>query len=1031
MISTLFIKRPIGTSLFALAIALAGIIAFILLPVASLPNIDFPTIHVTASLPGASPQIMASSVATPLERQLGHIAGVTEITSTSTLGATNIVIQFELSRDIDGAARDVQAAINAARSYLPTNLPSNPTYRKVNPADAPILLLALTSEINTRGEMYDLASTVLAQKLSQIEGVGQVIVGGSSLPAVRVEVNPFQLSNAGISLNTVSKVISNANVNLAKGQLQVDGHTSQIEANDQLVKASDYRPLVVTYQNGNIVKLSDVATVTDSVENIRAAGFANGKPSVVLVIFKQPGANVIKTVDQIYNALPEFRALLPGTIQLNTVVDRTLSIRASLHDVELTLIAAIILVILVVYAFLGSIRSMFIPGVAVILSLLGTFAFMAFFKFSLNNLSLMALTISTGFVIDDAIVVLENISRLIEKGMKPFEASIKGAKEVSFTVIAMSLSLIAIFIPLTFMGGIVGRLFHEFAYTLSIAILVSLLISLTVTPTLCAYFLYRNKKNNPKNEIEVTVIKNQTNRYQQFFDRIREKYAITLLWALRHPRLMLFTTIAAVIFNVILFVIVPKGFFPQQDTGRLIGSIIGDQNISFQAMKSKLLEAMQIAQKNPNVNNLAGFVGNRSTNQGNIYLNLKEPPQRKVTSDEVITQLRKKLSQIKGATLYLQTAQDLTIGGRAGNAQYQYTLSGSSLDEVNEWAPRILERMTSIPGIADVNNDQQSHGLQMYVDVNRNTAAQLGITSQAVDQALYEAFGQNQVSTRYAPLNQYHIVMEAAPPFWQNPQTLDLIYVPSKTGQLVPLSTIAHFERGATLLAVNHQGLFPSATITFNLLPGVALGDAVNRIDATISKMHLPPTLYASFRGTAQAFQASMANEPYLILTAILAVYIVLGILYESWIHPITILSTLPSAGIGALVALLFAHTELSLVAFIGIILLIGIVKKNAIMMIDVAVSLERTEALNTRDAIYQAALLRFRPIMMTTMAAILGAVPLVLAAGAGSELRRPLGIAIIGGLIVSQMLTIYTTPVIYLYLDRAKGSASASDRIA
>jgi len=1006
MISELFIKRPIGTSLFALAIALAGIIAFILLPVASLPEIDFPTIHVQASLPGASPQIMASSVATPLERQLGYIAGVTEITSASTLGSTNIAIQFDLSRSIDGAARDVQAAINAAHSNLPSNLPTNPTYRKVNPADAPILLLALTSTINTRGQMYDLASSILAQKLSQIEGVGEVIVGGSSLPAVRIEANPLQLNHYGISLNTVSQAVSNANANLAKGQWQVDGHTSEISVNDQLSKASQYRPLIIGYQNGNTIQLSDVANVTNSVENIRAAGFSNGEPSVILVIFKQPGANVIQTVDQINKKLPEFKALLPGTVKLTTVVDRTTSIRASLKDVELTLIAATILVILVVYAFLGSMRSMFIPGVAVVLSLLGTFGFMRLFHFSLNNLSLMALTISTGFVIDDAIVVLENISRLVEGGMKPLEASIQGVKEVSFTVIAMSLSLVAIFIPLLFMGGIVGRLFHQFAYTLSIAIVVSLIVSLTITPTMCAHFLFRKQNNN------------NHNRYKQFFEKVREKYAVSLQWALQHQRLMLLTTMAAIIFNIILFVIVPKGFFPQQDTGRVMGSIVGDQSISFQAMKTKLLQAMDIAQHNPNVNNVAGFIGSsKSTNQGNIYMNLKQPPKRKITSDEVINQLRKPLSHISGATLYLQTAQDLTIGGRASNAQYQYTLSGNSLREVDMWAPRVLKRMTQISGIADVNSDQQSHGLQMFVDVNRDTASRLGVTSQAIDQALYEAFGQNQISTFYSPLNQYRVVLEAAPEFWQDPTILDIIQVPSHSGQMIPLSSFARFKRGATLLAVNHQGLFPSATISFNLLPGIALGDAVNRIDNAIAKMHLPATLYASFQGTAQAFQESVANEPYLILAALLAVYIVLGILYESWIHPITILSTLPSAGIGALLALLFTHTDLSLVAFIGVILLIGIVKKNAIMMVDVAVSLERTQNLSATDAIYQAALLRFRPIMMTTMAAMLGAVPLALAVGAGSELRQPLGIAIIGGLFVSQLLTIYTTPVVYLYL--------------
>jgi len=1007
MISTSFIKRPIATSLFALALAIAGIVAFNILPVSSLPNIDFPTIVVNAALPGASPQIMASSVATPLERQLGHISGVTEITSTSMLGSTSIVIQFDLSRDIDGAARDVQAAINAAHSNLPANLPTNPTYRKANPADAPVLLLALTSNINTRGQMYDLASSVIAQKLSQVSGVGQVIVGGSSLPGVRIEVNPVQLSNAGLSLSAVSQTVAAANVNQAKGQLQIDDHSSTIMANDQLTKAVQYRPLIVNYQNGQAVRLDQVATVTDSVENIRTAGYANGKPAVILVIFKQPGANVIATVDRIYKELPEYKALLPGTVKMHTVIDRTLSIRASLRDVEFTLIAAIMLVILVVYAFLGNIRSMFIPGVAVILSLLGTFAFMCFFNFTLDNLSLMALTISTGFVIDDAIVVMENITRLVETGLKPIEAAIQGAIEVSFTVIAMSLSLIAIFIPLIFMSGIVGRLFREFAFTLSIAILVSLLVSLTITPTMCAHFLYRKKEKEIK-----------PNRYQIFFEKLRQHYARGLKWALQHQRLMLLTTLAAIFFNIVLFIIVPKGFFPDQDTGRLIGSIVGDQNISFQAMDRKIVHMMGIVQKDPNVLGVAGFVGsNKATNQGSIYITLK--PERKLTSDQVIGELRKKLATIKGASLYLKTAQDLTIGGKAGNAEYQYTLSGSSLDEVNLWAPRILAKMMKVSSIVDVNSDQQSHGLQTYVDVNHDAALRLGVSAQAADQALYDAFGQNQISTMYSMLNQYHVVLEAAPQYWQDPKTLNLIYVPSSSGTLVPLSAFAHFVSGATLLAVNHEGLFPSATLSFNLVPGAALGDAVNKINNIVAQMHLPPTLYTSFQGAAQAFQASLSTEPYLILAALLAVYIVLGVLYESWIHPVTILSTLPSAGIGALLALICTNTELSLVAFIGVILLIGIVKKNAIMMIDVALTLQRTENLSSEESIYRAALLRFRPIMMTTMAAMLGALPLALAVGAGSELRQPLGIAIIGGLIVSQMLTIFTTPVVYLYFAR------------
>ncbi|MCX7120650.1 MAG: efflux RND transporter permease subunit [Gammaproteobacteria bacterium] len=1020
MISTLFIKRPIATSLFALALAIAGVVAFIILPVSSLPNIDFPAIVVNANLPGASPQIMASSVATPLERELGHISGVTEITSTSTLGSTSIVIQFNLSRNIDGAARDVQAAINAARSNLPANLPNNPTYRKANPADAPILLLALTSNINTRGQMYDLASSVIAQKISQVRGVGQVIVGGSSLPAVRIEVNPLQLNNANLSLNAVSQTIASATANQAKGELKIDDHQSSLIVNDQLSKAAQYRPLIIHYQNGHALTLSDVATVTDDVENIRTAGYANGKPAVILIIFKEPGANVVNTVNQIYKKIPEYKALLPGTVKMHTVVDRTLSIRASLHDVELTLLASIFLVILVVYAFLGNIRSMFIPGVAVILSLLGTFAFMHFFKFNLDNLSLMALTISTGFVIDDAIVVMENITRLIETGLKPFEAAIQGTKEVFFTVIAMSLSLIAIFIPLILMGGIVGRLFREFAFTLSIAILVSLAVSLTITPTMCAYFFDAKK-----------TIKINLNRYQQFFERCRQHYALSLKWALQHQRLMLFTTLGAIFFNIALFVVIPKGFFPDQDTGRLIGAVVGDQNISFQAMNRKLIHMMRIVQQDPNVLGVAGFVGNKATNQGTLYINLK--PNRALSSEQVIVSLRQKLGIIKGASLYLKTAQDLTIGGKAGNAEYQYSLSGTSLHEVNTWAPRILEKMKAISGISDVNSDQQSNGLQSYVDVNHDTALQLGVTSQAVDQALYDAFGQNQISTIYSSLNQYHVVLEAAPQYWQDPAILNLIYVPSTSGKLIPLSAFAHFVLGATLLAVNHEGLFPSATLSFNLVPGASLGDAVNKINDIVSQMHLPSTLYASFQGTAEAFRASLASEPYLIIAALLSVYIVLGILYESWIHPVTILSTLPSAGIGALLALICTNTELSLVAFIGVILLIGIVKKNAIMMIDVALTLQRTENLNPEEAIYRAALLRFRPIMMTTAAAMLGALPLAFSFGVGFELRQPLGIAIIGGLVVSQMLTIFTTPVVYLYLAQKRGqkpSHELSDKL-
>jgi len=1008
-ISALFIKRPIATTLLALGLAIAGAVAFLLLPVASLPQVDFPTITVSAGLPGASPETMATSVATPLERQIGRIAGITQITSTSTLGTSGITIQFDLSRHIDGAARDIQAAINAARSQLPINLPSNPTYRKVNPADSPIIILALTSDIYTQGQMYDAASTLLAQALSQVNGVGQVIVGGSSLPAVRIELNPNALNSYGIGLEDVRSAIASANVNIPKGHLNTSFTTTDILSNDQLFKAIQYRPLIITYRNNNPVRLSDVATVNDSVENIRNAGLSNGKPSVLVVIFKSPGANVLETVDNITKELPRLAATIPQGIDINIAMDRTTTLRASLHDVEFTLLVAIILVILVVYIFLKNWRAMLIPSVAVPLSLLGTFGMMFLLGYTLDNLSLMALTISTGFVVDDAVVVLENITRHIEDGTDSIQAAYQGAKEVGFTVISMSTSLIAVFIPILLMGGIVGRLFREFAITLSTAIIISLLVSLTVTPMMCARLLKKNSSNK--------TVKNNT-----LFQRLHYYYEKTLKWALNNHIIMLFITFSAILMTIFLFLIVPKGFFPQQDTGRIQASLQADQNISFQAMREKLFAFVDTVKADPAVSNVVGFVGGgagSTTNSGSVYITLKPLSVRQLSVDEIINRLRKKLTVIKGATLYMQAAQDLVVGGRLGNAQYQYTLSTNNLDELNQWAPKILAKILTLPGIIDVNTDQLNNGLQTYVDVDRDTAARLGMTNQLIDQTLYDAFGQNQISTMYTSLNQYHVVMEVAPEYWQDPIMLNQIYVKSINGQEVPLSVFSHFSALSTLLSVNHQGQSPAATISFNLLRNVALGDAVSLINNTVANMHLPASVQTSFQGTAQAFQSSLANEPYLILAALLCVYIVLGILYESLIHPITILSTLPSAGVGALLALLLTGTDLSIIALIGMILLIGIVKKNAIMMIDFALHAQREYKKSPQEAIFEAALLRFRPIMMTTMAAMLGAFPLAFGFGIGSELRRPLGIAIIGGLIVSQMLTLYTTPVIYLTLDK------------
>ena len=1046
------IERPVATFLLTIALLLAGGLAYTQLPVSPLPQIDFPVISVGAGLPGASPETMATSVATPLERQFGRIAGINQMTSTSQLGSTGITMQFDLNRNIDAAARDVQAAINAARGYLPADLPGNPSYRKVNPADSPILILALTSDTMTQDQMYDAADSILSQKLAQVAGVGQVYVGGSSQPAVRIEANPNLLNKLNIGLDAVRTAVAAQNVNQAKGSLQGGDKSWMISDNDQLKKAKDYRPIIVAYRNGAPVRLSDVADVEDSYTDTHVAGRFNGKPCVMIIIFRQPGANIIATVDRIIGQLPFLKASMPQNIKLDIALDRTTTVRASVADVERTLIISLILVVLVVFVFLREVRATFIPSVAVPLAIIGTFGIMYLLNYSLNNLSLMALTISTGFVVDDAIVVLENVMRHVEAGMAPHEAALLGAREIGFTVMSMSISLIAVFIPILLMSGLIGRLFHEFAMTISGAIAVSMVVSLTTTPMLCARLL------KPRGAKHGFIYRAS----EKGFIRLNSGYKRSLAWVLRHQRLVFAIAVLAVFVNVYLYIIVPKGFFPQQDTGRMMGTIMADQDMAFAGMRERVAEFIKIVKSDPAVDNVIAFSGgNTAQNQGRMFVTLKPLNQRKVSIDQVINRIRPKTSHVPGATLFFQAAQDLQIGGRFANAQYQYTLSGEDLAELYAWAPKLTDKLKQIPILKDVSSDQQVRGLQQNVIIDRDTAARLGITPSQIDNVLYDAFGQRQISTIYQTLNQYHVVLEVDPQYQMTPDALQSVYMitrpgaqvptgipatvsgsttlssgqpanggsaatvtpattatPASTGAQVPLSAFAHFGPTSTSLAVAHQGQFPAVTISFNLAPGAALGDATKLIEQTQLQMRFPATIHGSFQGTAAAFQDSLSSEPLLILAALLAVYIVLGMLYESYIHPITILSTIPSAGTGALLALMLFHMELNVIALVGILLLIGIVKKNAIMMIDFALEMER-QGKTPLDAIHEAALLRFRPIMMTTAAALLGAVPLAFGRGTGSELRRPLGVAIVGGLMVSQMLTIYTTPVVYLYLDR------------
>jgi multidrug efflux pump len=1009
-----FVHRPVATTLLTIGVALAGAVSFGLLPVSPLPQVDFPTVSVSASLPGASPEVMAATVATPLERALGRIAGVTEMTSSSSLGSARVTLQFDLSKDINSAAREVQAAIQAARSELPSSLPNNPTYRKVNPADAPIMILAMTSERFTRGQLYDIASTNLAQRISQVAGVGQVTVGGGSLPAVRVELNPTVLNRLGIDFSEVRTAITSTNANRPKGFLEDGDRYWQIQANDQAKSAAEYVPIIVAYRNGAAIRLGDLGRVEDSVQDLRNHGMANGKPAVLLIINRQPNANIIETVDAVIALLPELRASIPADISLEMTMERTTTIRASLVEIERTLVISIALVILVVFVFLRNGRATLIPAIAVPISLVGTFAAMYLLGFSLNNLSLMALTIATGFVVDDAIVVLENVSRHIEKGVPPFKAALDGAREVAFTVVSMSVSLVAVFIPILFMGGIIGRLFREFAVTLSVAIGISLVISLTTTPMMCSLLLKPREERQP----------GRLARWSDTaFQKVLAGYGRSLAWTLRHSFLVFLVLVATIALNFYLYAKVPKGLFPTQDTGLMIGFIRADQQISFQAMRQKLQDFVEIVMRDPAVLNVTAFTGSGgfgSRNSGNMFITLKPLSERKESVDAVATRVRTSLSREPGAQLFINPIQDLRGGGRQSEGNTQFTLRGDDYNELRTWAQRLEFALRDRPELTDVSSDQQNRSLQMTLTIDRPTAARLGITMRNVDSALGLAFGQSQVSTIYQDRNQYRVVMEAAPEYWQSPSTLDSIFLISPiTRAQVPLSAIAKYETTLAPLQISHQGSFAAATVSFNPAEGVSMSQAADVVRDTMAKIGVPTSIYASFEGTAKIFQQGLENQPWLILAALLTVYIVLGMLYESLVHPITILSTLPSAGVGALLALLLFNTEFSMVALIGVILLIGIVKKNAILMIDFALEVERRENRSPRDAIYEAALLRFRPIMMTTMAAMLGAIPLAIGFGYGAELRRPLGISIVGGLLVSQLLTLYTTPVVYLYLDR------------